>query len=111
MKMNCAKCGTEMVNTMGGNFYCPKCGSSINDLVDRSYCNIFPNTENNNGLNQNLGWICPKCGAVLAPWKNECHHCAPKSEVDINFASTSTSSQQSINANTIITVHSNEGNT
>jgi hypothetical protein len=22
----------------------------------------------------NYGWICPKCGCVLAPWVSECPH-------------------------------------
>lgn len=31
--MNCMQCGEEMINTTGGNYYCPKCGAGINDLV------------------------------------------------------------------------------
>lgn len=25
----------------------------------------------------NYGWICPKCGCVLAPWVRECPHHLP----------------------------------
>lgn len=25
----------------------------------------------------NYGWVCPKCGCVLAPWISECPHHLP----------------------------------
>ena len=33
--MRCAVCGAEMNNTIGGNYICPQCGHSFNDLVYR----------------------------------------------------------------------------
>ena len=33
--MKCIKCGQEMVNISGGNYQCPSCGQTINDLVYR----------------------------------------------------------------------------
>lgn len=68
--MQCMSCGTEMNNTTGGNYTCPKCGQSINDGVYR------PSTSNTYGEPYlgwgQMGWICPKCGKVLAPWRAEC---------------------------------------
>lgn len=33
--MKCIKCGQEIVNISGGNYQCPYCGQTINDLVYR----------------------------------------------------------------------------
>ncbi len=33
--MRCSVCGKEMINTIGGNYNCPRCGRSFNDLVYR----------------------------------------------------------------------------
>lgn len=68
--MKCINCGTEMNSTTGGNYTCPKCGQIVNDEVYR------PSTNNTYvepylGWGQ-MGWICPKCGKVLAPWRAEC---------------------------------------
>ena len=68
--MKCVSCGTEMDSTTGGNYTCPKCGQGINDGVYRpSINNIY--REPYLGWGQ-MGWICPKCGKVLAPWRAEC---------------------------------------
>lgn len=31
------------------------------------------------------GWVCPKCGAVMAPWQNSCVYCRPKEVTNILF--------------------------
>ena len=33
--MRCIICGSEMRNTLGGNYTCPRCNHSMNDLVYR----------------------------------------------------------------------------
>lgn len=67
--MNCMQCGTEMINTTGGNYYCPKCGAGVNDLVYRpSNCDL-PMPQ---GFGEQKGWICPVCGRGLAPWASFC---------------------------------------
>lgn len=96
--MKCSSCGAEMTNTIGGNYYCPICGFSINDTVNRggktaNSINDGPNPliVDNNIAYPNIGdtpgdsfwaprgWICPKCGAALAPNTTFCPFCAPRS--------------------------------
>lgn len=67
--MKCMRCGREMINTIGGNFNCPTCGMSINDLVDRSQ---DYNTPASKDLTKQEGWICPVCGRGIAPWMDVC---------------------------------------
>ena len=62
--------GAEMDSTTDGNYTCPKCRQGVNDGVYRpSTNNIYG--EPYLGWGQ-MGWICPKCGKVLAPQKAEC---------------------------------------
>ena len=68
--MKCISCGAEMNSTTGGNYTCPKCGQSINDGVYRPPTSITYGKPYL-GWGQ-MGWICPKCGKVLAPWRAEC---------------------------------------
>ena len=68
--MKCMSCGTEMNSTTGGNYTCPKCGQSVNDGVYRPPTSITYGKPYL-GWGQ-MGWICPKCGKVLAPWRAEC---------------------------------------
>ena len=68
--MKCMSCGTEMNSTIGGNYTCPKCGQGVNDGVYRPPTNNIYG-EPYLGWGQR-GWICPKCGKVLAPWRAEC---------------------------------------
>lgn len=44
--MKCIKCGQEMVNTSGGNYQCPSCGQTINDLVYRGVAATIPFNPN-----------------------------------------------------------------
>ena len=79
--MRCIVCGKEMINTTGGNEYCPKCGLAINDLVYRpSTCDI-PLPQ---GFGEPKGWICPVCGRGLAPWTSYCP-CQGGSEIKITY--------------------------
>ena len=67
--MRCMVCGTAMISTTGGNYYCPSCGHAINDGVYRpSNCEI-PMPQ---GFVEQKGWICPVCGRGLAPWVDYC---------------------------------------
>lgn len=67
--MNCMICGSEMINTTSGNYYCPKCNMRVNDLVYRPQNCDMPLPQ---GFGMAYGWVCPKCGKVLAPWMSEC---------------------------------------
>ena len=67
--MRCLVCGTNMNNIVGGNYQCPTCGHTINDLVYRpSNCDL-PMPQ---GFGEQKGWICPVCGRGLAPWTSSC---------------------------------------
>lgn len=67
--MQCIRCGKEMENTTGGNYHCPSCNMTINDLVYRpSNCDM-PLPQ---GFGKQEGWICPVCGRGLAPWTSFC---------------------------------------
>lgn len=35
------------------------------------------------------GWVCPKCGSVMAPWQNCCVHCKPKEDYTFTCGGTS----------------------
>ena len=66
--MKCIKCGKEMINTTGGNYTCPKCNMSVNDLVYRPQNCDMPMPQ---GLGKQ-GWICPICGRGVSPWVDIC---------------------------------------
>lgn len=36
--------------------------------------------------NYMVGWMCPKCGAVMSPWQATCPHCTPTSPLKITYA-------------------------
>ena len=66
--MRCMMCGKEIASTTGCNYNCPHCGFSVNDLVYRPNTCDMPTPQ---GFG-NQGWICPVCGAGLAPWVSVC---------------------------------------
>ena len=76
--MQCARCGKEMTNTTGGNYNCPHCGLSINDLVYRPMI-TWDKTDTPDTCDMPIpqgfgqqGWVCPVCGRGLAPWVSVC---------------------------------------
>lgn len=75
--MRCMVCGSEMVNTIGGNYNCPRCNHSMNDLVYRQSNCDMPTPQ---GFGQQ-GWTCPVCGRGLAPWVSVCPCKSTKMEV------------------------------
>ena len=89
--MKCIICDSTMVNTLGGNWHCPTCGFSLNDLVLRKYNDTITDPSKHKIIDNNVneadiklnddghsssrgatGWICPKCGRGLSPWTSEC---------------------------------------
>ena len=92
MHMNCLHCGSEMINTTGGNYYCPKCGQGVNDLVYRpSNCDMpMPH-----GFGEQKGWICPVCGRGLAPWTSFCP--CQSNDLEITYGMGSDIDAKSIN--------------
>lgn len=93
----CPKCGKESVERNNSivltsyppqhQYRCTECNSIWSATNDNNAVNL-PQVDNsilnspvgdipyNWGWGQQ-GWICPKCGAVLAPWTMECPHCRP----------------------------------
>lgn len=62
--IKCSICGADMMSKTGGNYYCPKCGFAVNDLVYRPQSCDMPLPEN---FGVRYGWICPRCGKVNSP--------------------------------------------
>lgn len=79
--MQCIRCGKEMENTTGGNYHCPTCNMTVNDLVYRpSEWEPFPND-----FGKQEGWICSVCGRGVAPWMD---FCPCKSNMNIVYGNT-----------------------
>lgn len=92
--MKCWICGNEMENTIGGCYRCKDCGVGINDLVFRT--KEQSDTKSNFEVKDqfyNQGWVCPKCGGVMAPNQYYCINCQPK-----NTQATSTGITPTISA-------------
>ena len=94
------RCGAEMNNTTGGNYTCPKCGMGVNDLLYRPQNCDMPLPQ---GFGMQYGWVCPKCGKVLAPWMGECN-CYKK---NYSYETTETD-PTTVNIETTITTNPNK---
>lgn len=83
--MKCLTCNIEMIYKGNGTYKCPKCERTINDLVYRGVTEIkdygFGLIKENQDMQfYQQGWICPKCGAVMAPHQSYCLFCQPQSK-------------------------------
>ena len=73
LNMNCIKCNKHMESTTPGNNICPDCiAADTKQHITKSF-----------GVAQ--GWLCPKCGAVLAPNQPYCSFCAPVPQITCGF--------------------------
>lgn len=45
----------------------------------------LPNYPELDRGNMNYGWICPKCGRVLAPHVSSCPNCSPATTINITY--------------------------
>jgi len=56
---------------------CPKCGNPLSTSASCNYCNssadyIYIKPGDIDRPKRDYGWVCPVCGAGLAPWKSKC---------------------------------------
>ena len=68
---------------------CNSCGEyffsdmdSVTNMTSPNICDPLPGQASYFGGNQ--GWICPKCGRVMAPHMDYCKFCSSSNEVTIN---------------------------
>ena len=57
--------------------YCPTCGSYHHQTSAGCPYVPFPRTLGHYTAPRQVGWECPKCGAVMAPGMPSCYHCKP----------------------------------
>jgi hypothetical protein len=59
--------------------------SNINSIFEPTTTGpVTPNQpEQPSYVPQNMGWVCPKCGAVHAPWVQSCPNCAPPRQYEV----------------------------
>lgn len=86
--MKCLTCNIEMIYEGNGNYKCPKCEKTINDLVYRGVTEIkdfgFGIIKENQDMQfYKQGWVCPKCGAVMSPSQPYCLFCQSNNIRDI----------------------------
>jgi hypothetical protein len=59
---------------------CPFCRgmSSTGGFVHELFCPNNPLNRTVSEATTPLGWRCPSCGQVYAPFVGECHNCRPR---------------------------------
>lgn len=91
--MKCNRCGSDMMSKTGGNYYCPKCGFTVNDLVYRSQNCDIPLPR---GSSVRYGWICPRCGKVNSPDTRSCDCCGDTTVYAYGGTVTNTANDNSV---------------
>lgn len=76
--MRCYNCNREMTYDGYGNYHCDKCGTTLNDCVLRNKDYGFGIIQQEQSQFWQQGWVCPKCGGVMAPNQYYCINCQPK---------------------------------
>ena len=76
--MKCYNCNREMIYDGYGNYYCDRCGATLNDCVLRNKYYGFGIIQQEKPQFWLQGWVCQKCGGVMAPNQYYCINCQPK---------------------------------
>lgn len=88
--MKCPKCDSNM-NKEAWGYSCPQCHSNIFSQDYMSICNKdygFGIVETTKEPFYKQGWVCPKCGAVMAPSQPYCLFCQSNNIKDIQVTYT-----------------------
>lgn len=88
-KCRCKSCGEHFYSGMCGSNWTNK--DALDNMIAPSICDPLPGQApyigdfpNSPYLGGNQGWICPKCGRVMAPHIDYCVFCCSSSGVTIN---------------------------
>ena len=63
---------------------CSYCQMDSGGNHERS-CPCHPDQRKPMAVGIPHGWLCSSCGASLAPWVNECPHCAPPPKITVTW--------------------------
>ena len=72
-------CNREMIYDGYENYRCNKFGATFNGYVLRNRDYGFGIIQQEEPQFWLQGWVCPKCGGVMAPNQYYCINCQPKS--------------------------------
>lgn len=90
VEKHCKMCGTQRCEGIGTEYlkatkdkpknYTTTAVGTGDNIVDRDYLDKAMGKSN---INYNYGWVCPRCGKVLAPDVRECT-CKPELKSNMN---------------------------